>query len=106
MLKKTLCALTLAALAILPLTAWARDTSGGAYADNRLSSFLASPFIAAFDPAPQRPRPPIYSSPIEPPPGMCRWERQILDRHGRPVFDRHGQPLREYTIGPCWRPPY
>ena len=105
MLKKTLCALALAALA-LPLTAEAQDPNRVNPVDNRLSSFFASPFLAAFDPAPQRPRPPIYSYPIEPPPGLCRWERQILDRHGRPVLDPNGRPMREYTIGPCWRPPY
>lgn len=70
------------------------------------ASFLASPFVAAFDPAPQLAHPTVYSSPVQPPPGQCRWERQILDRAGRPVLDQHGQPLREYTIGPCWRPPY
>ena len=74
--------------------------------DNNATSFLASPFAAAFDPAPQEARPPVYTYPVQPPPGQCRWERQILDRSGRPVLDQHGQPLREYTIGPCWRPPY
>lgn len=70
------------------------------------ASFLASPFVAAFDPAPQEARPPVYSVPVQPPPGQCRWERYILDRAGRPVLDPYGQPLREFTIGPCWRPPY
>lgn len=105
MLKKTILVLTLAALPI-SLTAEAHYTSGVEHVDERAASFLSSPFMAAFDPAPQRPRPPIYSYPIEPPPGMCRWERQILDRYGRPVLDQYGQPMREYTIGPCWRPPY
>lgn len=73
---------------------------------NNGAAFLASPFVAAFDPAPQMARPPVYSTPVQPPPGQCRWERQILDRYGRPVLDQRGQPLREYTIGPCWRPPY
>lgn len=70
------------------------------------ASFLSSSFVAAFDPAPQVPRPPVYQYPVQPPPGMCRWERQVLDRSGRPVIDPAGRPLREYTIGPCWRPPY
>ena len=70
------------------------------------AAFLASPFAAAFDPTPRMARPPVYGYPVQPPPGQCRWERQILDRYGRPVLDQHGQPLREYTVGPCWRPPY
>ena len=76
------------------------------YGGDNAASFLASPFVAAFDPAPQVPRPPVYQYPVQPPPGMCRWERQVLDRSGRPVLDPAGRPLREYTIGPCWRPPY
>lgn len=76
------------------------------HAGGNTASFLSSPFVAAFDPAPRVPRPPVYQYPVEPPPGMCRWERQILDHYGRPLLDPSGRPLREYTIGPCWRPPY
>lgn len=105
MLKQLKQALAMVALT-LPLALPASADRGTERVGDQTASFLASPFMAAFDPAPQRPRPPIYSYPIEPPPGMCRWERQILDRSGRPVLDRDGQPMREYTIGPCWRPPF
>lgn len=39
------------------------------------------------------------------PPGMCRWERTVLDSNGRPVLDRYGRPLKEYAIGSCLYPP-
>ena len=107
MLKQAIVALYLVVSVVLtaPLAAQAY-TSGVEHVGEDTASFLASPFAAAFDPAPQMARPPVYSTPVHTPPGQCRWERQILDRYGRPVLDQRGQPLREYTIGPCWRPPY
>ncbi len=47
--------------------------------------------------------PPVYTTPPSVPPGMCRWERYVLDGYGRTVLDPNGQPVREYTIGPCDR---
>ena len=38
-------------------------------------------------------------------PGMCRWERYVLDGYGRTLLDQRGQPVREYTVGPCQYPP-
>jgi len=47
----------------------------------------------------------IYAYPPYVPPGMCRWERYILDRNGRFVLDQYGQPVKEYTLGSCQYPP-
>lgn len=47
----------------------------------------------------------IYSYPPAVPPGMCRWERYILDNYGRMVLDKYGQPVKEYTLGSCQYPP-
>lgn len=68
-------------------------------------SFLRSPFVAAFDPAPRLSQPP--GAPVLPaiPPGRCRWERYLLDGHGRPVLDPYGGPVKEYRIGSCHSPP-
>jgi len=64
-------------------------------------SFLRSPFVAAFDPAPRIYQPPLYNYKPNVPPGMCRWERFVLDGYGRTLLDPSGQPVKEYTIGPC-----
>ena len=48
----------------------------------------------------------VYSSPPAVPPGLCRWERYVLDGQGRALLDAYGQPIREYTIGSCGYPPY
>ncbi|MCL2790051.1 MAG: hypothetical protein FWD79_05350 [Desulfobulbus sp.] len=45
--------------------------------------------------------PPVYSYQPRVSPGMCRWERYVLDGYGRTMFDRYGQPVKEYTTGPC-----
>ena len=47
----------------------------------------------------------IYSYPPEVPPGMCRWERPMLDEYGRSVLDRAGMPAKVYTLGSCEYPP-
>ncbi|MCL2457481.1 MAG: hypothetical protein FWF31_01250 [Desulfobulbus sp.] len=96
------------ALALLaPATGW--SYTGYAYGqdgrgDNPLSSFLSSPFVAAFDPAPLAPR---LSAPASPQttPSMCRWERTVLDSAGRPMLDRFGRPIKEYVLGSCVSPP-
>ena len=67
---------------------------------------------AALQPPPQKvprayvePQARIYSSPPSVPPGMCRWERYILDNYGRMVLDQYGKPVKEYTLGSCDYPP-
>jgi len=86
-------------------TAWSQYSSGVEHVGERTASFLASPFVAAFDPAPLAPR--LQVDPSGPlPPGMCRWERFVLDSSGRPILDQYGRPLKEYAIGSCLAPPY
>ena len=46
-------------------------------------------------------QPGVYSYPPSLPPGMCRWERYVLDGYGRTLSDRYGQPVKEYTVSPC-----
>ena len=89
-----------------PSTALSQYTSGIEPVGWRTASFLASPFVAAFDPAPLAYPPPVYVSLPLPPPGLCRWELSVLDNNGRPVLDRSGKPLKEYAIGSCRQPPY
>ena len=48
----------------------------------------------------------VYNYPPAVPPGMCRWERFVLDGYGQPLLDQYGEPIREYTIGSCQAPPY
>jgi len=75
--------------------------------------FLGTLFLSAAlqPPAPSvpmayaEPQPPIYNYPPYVPPGMCRWERYILDDFGRMVLDQYGQPVKEYTLGSCQYPP-
>ncbi len=47
----------------------------------------------------------IYTYPPEVPPGMCRWERPMLDEYGRSVLNRDGMPAKVYTLGSCEYPP-
>lgn len=47
----------------------------------------------------------IYTYPPSVPPGMCRWERYVLDNYGRMILDQYGQPVKEYTLGSCQYPP-
>jgi hypothetical protein len=51
------------------------------------------------------PPPAVYTYAPNVPPGMCRWERYVLDGYGRTLLDQGGQPVREYTVGPCQYPP-
>jgi len=55
--------------------------------------------------------PPVYQPPVTTyapavPPGMCRWERYVLDQYGSVMYDRSGNPIKEYTLGSCQYPPY
>lgn len=52
-----------------------------------------------------QPPPQVYGYPPPVPPGMCRWERSVLDAYGRNVLDQYGQPVKEYTLGSCQFPP-
>ena len=47
----------------------------------------------------------IYTYPPEVPPGMCRWERPMVDEYGRSVLNRDGMPGKVYTLGSCEFPP-
>jgi len=107
--KKTTIAFTLGIMVLLLWcsTALPHYSSGVEGVGERTASFLASPFIAAFDPAPLTYRPPVYLDASPVPPGKCRWERSVLDSSGRPVHDQYAKPLKEYMIGPCHQqPPY
>ena len=75
--------------------------------------FLGTALLYAFlQPPPQQeyrtyvaPQVRIYTYPPRVPPGMCRWERYILDNYGRIMLDQYGQPVMEYTLGSCqYRP--
>ena len=51
------------------------------------------------------PKAPVYTYPPSIPPGMCRWERYMLDDYGRLLFYQDGQPVKQYTLGSCQYPP-
>lgn len=93
------------AFSLSPSTAVSSYTRGADQMGERLASFLASPFVAAFDPAPLVSRPLGYLDESQVPPGMCRWERYVLDRNGKPVLDQYGKPQKEYAISSCLYPP-
>ena len=75
--------------------------------------FLGTALLSAFLQPPQQqapltyfaPKTRIYTYPPVVPPGMCRWERYILDRYGKMVLDQYGKPVKEYTLGSCQYPP-
>ena len=69
-----------------------------------LSTFLQSS-QQQVPPAYVAPKTRIYTYPPVVPPGMCRWERYILDDYGRMLLDQYGQPVKEYTLGSCQYPP-
>lgn len=52
-----------------------------------------------------QPQPQVFNYPPPIPPGMCRWERYVLDGNGSNMLDQYGQPVKEYTIGSCQFPP-
>ena len=71
--------------------------------------YAAPPPVAAYPPYSAYGPPvqaSVYSYPPAVPPGLCRWERYVLDGQGRALLDAYGQPIREYTIGSCQYPPY
>ena len=71
--------------------------------------YAAPPPVAAYPPYSAYGPPAqasVYSYPPAVPPGLCRWERYVLDGQGRALLDSYGQPIREYTIGSCGYPPY
>ena len=61
-------------------------------------AYYPPPQQVAYAPSPQSQ---VYSYKPDIPPGMCRWERKVLDRSGKPISDRRGHPVLEYMIGPC-----
>ena len=71
--------------------------------------YAAPPPVAAYPPYSAYGLPAqasVYRYPPAVPPGLCRWERFVLDGQGRALLDAYGQPIREYTIGSCQYPPY
>ena len=73
-----------------------------------LVAALTPPVVYAESPRPiiyNPPPAPIYTYPPAVPPGMCRWERYVLDGYGNQEFDQNGQPIKEYTLGSCQYPP-
>ncbi len=71
--------------------------------------YAAPPPVAAYPPYSAYGPPAqanVYNYPPAVPPGLCRWERYVLDGQGRALLDAYGQPIREYTIGSCQYPPY
>ena len=87
--------------------AWAWGLTG-LVLGGALVAAATQPVVYA-QPAPQvvyaPPPAPVYSYPPSVPPGMCRWERYVLDGYGRTVLDQSGQPVKEYTLGDCRYPP-
>ena len=93
-------------MSLPPSTALSYSASGVELVGERTAAFLASPFAAAFDPAPLAYPPPLHAYARQPSSGMCRWERFVLDNNGKPVLDQDGKPLKEYVIGSCQYPAY
>ena len=117
MKKKTVlvlaCSLLLSSLS--PVTAWSHNScyAGVALGWGLTGLFLGSALTSlAYRPPPA----PIYPPPVAMasvttyppavPPGMCRWERFVLDPYGRTLLDRYGRPVKEYALGSCRYPPY
>ena len=91
--------------------------SRGYYHDDALAWGLGGLMVgtvvtaAALQPRPVQqvvyttPPPAVYTSrPTNLPPGMCSWERYVLDGYGRTVVNQYNQPVMEYTVGPCQYP--
>jgi hypothetical protein len=85
--------------------AWVWGLGGLVVGSVLAAAFLQYPpppqAVYGYPPAPTK----IYSYKPSIPPGMCRWERTVLDYYGRPVLDQNGRPVMEYTIGSCQSPP-
>lgn len=126
MVRKTFLALALSLLVASPSTGWCRYHHGGAALAWGLSGFFLGsaltaavyrpppPVVYAYGPPPAYvygPPPPVYRARVygyapSVPPGMCRWERYVLDGYGNTVLDYSGRPVKEYTLGSCQQPPY
>lgn len=120
MFKKTIFALMVVILAtsLVPSEGmcWSRHGGHGYHHNDALlwglgGLVLGSTIVAAtYQPPPPQvvyaaPPPPVYGYAPNVPPGMCRWERYVLDGYGRTLLDQRGQPVREYTVGSCQYPP-
>ena len=116
--KKTLLALVLSLLVtpFSPTAGWCHYHHGGVALAWGVTGFFLGSTLAAFTYRPPPPvvyaaPPPVYYPPVSTyapavPPGMCRWERYVLDRYGRTLLDQYGRPVKEYTLGSCQYPPY
>lgn len=117
MKKKTVLALACSLLlsSFSPVAAWGHHScyAGVALGWGLTGLFLGSALTSlAYRPPP----PPMYPPPVAMtavttyppavPPGMCRWERYVLDPYGRTLLDRYGHPIKEYALGSCRYPPY
>ncbi len=97
-----------------PVSAWSRHhcCSGVALGWGLTGLFLGSALTAlAYRPPPPAYPPPVAAAPVTTyapvvPPGMCRWERYVLDHYGQVLLNQYGYPIKEYTIGSCQYPPY
>ena len=121
MVRKTIFALmvVIMAMSLVPSEGmcWYSHHGGHGYYRNDgllwgLGGLVLGTTIAAvaLQPPPQQvvygaPPPAVYGYAPSVPPGMCRWERYVLDGYGRTLLDQRGQPVREYTVGPCQYPP-
>ena len=76
----------------------------GFFLGSTLAAFTYRPVVYAAPPPVYYP--PVYTYAPAVPPGMCRWERSVLDRYGRTLLDQYGRPVKEYTLGSCQYPPY
>ena len=115
-LRAVVCCLLLLPLA--PSVGWGHYHGGVALAWGMGGLFLGSALTAAAyrqpsvvyvtSPPPvtyQAYQPPVTTYAPAVPPGMCRWERYVLDQYGSVLYDRAGNPLKEYTLGSCQYPP-
>lgn len=96
-------------------SSYASDATWGGFGTLSLGDifapFIVDPPLALDMPfsqpgyAPDYASQPVYSYPPEVPPGLCRWERNVLDANGWPLLDASGMAIKEYTIGSCSSPP-